>query len=296
MPDYIKYIDDVAIKLADLAYEIGDFNCAAENYSKALDRLYGYNGDQMQPIWLAGELKHKLESSNSKILQGKPILQSDFWSLTKSSFVKGNQCIKSLYLDKHKRSDKNPITPEKQTLFSRGHSFEDAVRNEKFPGGINVKEKVGNFYFFNSYTRYLIDNLNTNFIYEASIIEDSVLVMCDVLVKRNDDKFDIYEIKMNTEINDAIHADLAIQFVICKKRFGEKLGSFNLILRVNNEKQSFKIIYLTEELNALSQGVEEKIQNFKKILEEKEPTIPMGEHCVRPYECDFTNYCRKQIC
>jgi hypothetical protein len=292
MSNYIGYIDSTSIELADLAFEIGDYKCALENYNRALERLNRYQGDRMQPIMMAGSLRKRIEETRTKLRFGRSILEYDIWKLTKSSFVKGNQCVKSLYLDKHKRKEKNPITPEKQATFNYGNSFEDEVRRLAFPGGVNVKKKLTNYKYFNSYTKYLIQQTNTEIIYEASIIEDLVLVMCDILVKRKDGKIDVYEIKMNTEINEAIKADLAVQYTICKKRFGDKLNSFNLILRVNNENQPFQIIDLTAELSNKIEQVELQISEFKKVLDLQEPTISMGDYCLSPYECDFTNYCR----
>lgn len=292
MSDYIKYLDLATIELADLAFEIGDYKCALENYTRALERLNNYNGDRMQPILMAGTLKRKKQECIQKMRYGKTILEYETWKLTKSSFVKGNQCVKSLYLDKHKRKEKNPITLEKQATFNYGNSFEDEVRRLAFPGGVNVKKKLTNYKYFNSYTKYLVENNLTNIIYEASIIEDLVLVMCDILVKRNDGKIDLFEIKMNTEINEAIKADLAVQYAICKKRFGNKLNSFNLILRKNDEVQPYEIIDLTEELAPKMESVEKQITEFKELLLGQEPNLEMGNHCLKPYECDFTNYCR----
>src|SRR5690554_1151153 len=103
MSDYINYIDFNAIKLADLAYEIGDYKCAVDNYSKALNRLRNYQGDRMQPIMMASGIVEKINEINTKIETGKAVLKLDVWKLTKSSFVKGNQCLKYLYLDKHKK-------------------------------------------------------------------------------------------------------------------------------------------------------------------------------------------------
>jgi hypothetical protein len=294
MSDYIKYLDLATIELADLAFEIGDYKCALENYTRALERLNNYNGDRMQPILMAGTLKRKKQECIQKMRFGKTILEYETWKLTKSSFVKGNQCIKSLYLDNYKRKEKNPITPEKQAVFNHGNSFEDQVRKLAFPGGENVKTKLKNFKYYNSYTKYLIGNKSTNIIYEATIIEDNVLVMCDILVKRADGKIDIFEIKVNSEINEAIKSDLVVQYSICKKRFGDQLNAFHLILRKNDQAQPFEIIDLTDELGPKTEAVEKQITEFKETLLGQEPEQEMGDHCLSPYECDFTNYCRKK--
>ncbi len=292
MSDYINYIDFNAIKLADLAYEIGDYKCAVDNYSKALNRLGNYQGDRMQPIMMASGIVQKINEINTKIGTGKAVLKFDVWKLTKSSFVKGNQCLKYLYLDKHKKQEKTPISNEKQELFNQGHAFEELVRNNEFPDGINIKDKVGNFAYFNSYTRHLLNSSSSQTIYEATIIEEEVLVMCDVLVKNEDGNIHIYEIKLNTELNDAIIADLAIQYTICKKRFSSNLKSFNIVLRT--EDKNWKIENLTNNLENLVDIVISKINDYKMILQKDEPSLLMGEHCNKPYECEFIEYCKNK--
>lgn len=295
MSDYISYIDFNAIKLADLANEIGDYKCAMENYNRALNRLRNYQGDRMQPIMMANGLAEKITKLNNKIGFGKSILIFDTWMLTKSSFVKGNQCLKYLYLDKHKKQERTPISKEKQELFNQGHTFEQLVRNNAFPNGINIKDKVGNFAYFNSYTRHLINSTNRQTIYEATIIEEEVLVMCDILVKNEDGNIHIYEIKLNTELNEAIIADLAVQYTICKKRFTSNLKSFNLVLRTDNKVKNWKIVNLTDDLEKQVDNVIDKINTYKMILQkEDEPRIKMGEQCNRPYECEFIEYCKNK--
>lgn len=286
----MKYIDSYAIQLGDVAYEIGDFKLAHENYSKALKRLRNYQGDRMQAAHTASDLVARIEKSSRGF--GKSILKFDHWRLTKSSFVKGEQCVKNLYLDKHKPKEKTPFTKERLAVFDRGRSFEDTVRENQFPGGINVKEKVGNFAYFNSFTQYLLDSKGPKTIYEATLIEEGVLVMCDILVKNENGKIDVYEIKLNSQVNDAIIADLAVQYAICKKRFQSDLNSFNLILRTEDEMG--RIENLTTELDNQFHSVCKKMDEYKSVLVKEEPKVSMGNHCTHPYECQFIAYCEKK--
>lgn len=293
MSDYINYIDFSAMKLADLANEIGDYRCAVQNYSKALNRLRNYQGDRMQPIMMANDLVQKIENLNRRTEGGKSILKFSTWSLTKSSYVKGSQCVKYLFLDKYKKQEKTPISEEKRKLFDKGHSFENKVREVDFPNGINIKDEVGNFAYFNSYTEYLLKTRGKQVLYEATIIEDKVLVMCDILIKNIDDTIDIYEIKLNKEMNEAILNDLSIQYWICKKRFGDRLTSFNVILNSKDE-ENWTIQNLESKLNDQQKETENRIDNFFQILNGEEPTIKMGEHCNKPYECEFIDYCKNK--
>ena len=60
-----------------------------------------------------------------------------------------------------------------------------------FPGGINVKDDVGVTAYFKSYTNYLLNRDYISTIYEATIIEKNVLVMCVCVGKRQqrDDRY-----------------------------------------------------------------------------------------------------------
>lgn len=294
MSDHINYIDFNALKLADLANELGDYSLAIQNYSKALSRLRNYQGDRMQPIMIASDLVQKIDKLNNCNSKGKTILRFETWTLTKSFFVKGNQCTKYLFLDKHKKKEKTPISEEKRILFKKGHSFENTVREIEFPNGKNIKDVVGNFAYFNSYTKHLLTNQGKQILYEATIIENDVLVMCDVLVKNDSELVDIYEIKLNAELNDAILNDLAIQYYICKLRFRDKLNSFNVVLRTDEAGEKWLILNLKNDLEERQAEVENKINRFKTILKDDEPNISMGEQCNQPYECEFIEYCKNK--
>jgi len=293
MSDYISYIDYRAIKLADLANEIGDYNCAVDNYSKALKRLRYYQGDRMQPALMATELEIKINTAKNSAPFSQSILKPEGWRLTKTSFVKGSQCLKYLYLDKHKKHEKTPFSKEKLKLFKQGHNFEETVRINEFPGGINIKDTVGDFRYFNSYTKHLL-NTKQQTLYEATIIEKGVLVMCDILVQNTNGLIDVYEIKLNSKLNEAILNDLAIQYSICKKRFGDKLNSFNVITRSGDEGKRWKIENLKDKLEDSLEVTSNKINLFFSTLNSSEPKISMGAHCNKPYDCEFIRYCTKK--
>jgi hypothetical protein len=201
--------------------------------------------------------------------------------------------VKYLFLDKHKKQEKTPISAAKQKIFNYGHAFEELVRKNEFPDGINIKDKIGNFAYFNSYTNYLLNIASTKIMYEASIIEEQVLVMCDILFKHENGDIHIYEIKLNSDVNEAIIADLAIQYTICKLRFGAALKSFNLILRTDDLNKQWKIQNLTDDVEKQMDTVKTTINEYKTILQQNEPNLAMGEQCNKPYECEFIDYCKK---
>ena len=294
MNDYYYYIDFNAIKLAELSENLGDYKCAIRNYSKALKRLVQYQGDRMQPMHMAKDLSDKIDRLNSNNNFGVSIFEYNQWKLSKSSFVKGTKCLKYIYLDKHKKLEKTPLSKEKKDLFTKGHEFEENVRLTVFPNGINVKDTVGDFAYFNSYTKYLLNKEKNSVLYEATIIEYDVLVMCDVLTKDINGQIDIYEIKLNKELNEAIIQDLAIQYYVCSKRFGNRLNSFNVIFSPDENGINWVTKNVKDELELQIENIKNQIKLFTKTLQNNEPEITMSNHCYKPYECEFIDYCKNK--
>lgn len=293
MNDYYNYIDFNAIKLAELSENLGDYKCAIRNYSKALKRLVQYQGDRMQPMQMAKDLSDKIDKLNNNNF-GVSIFEYNQWKLSKSSFVKGTKCLKYIYLDKHKKLEKTPLSKEKKDLFTKGHLFEETVRITEFPNGTNIKDKVGDFGYFNSYTKYLLNTEKNCVLYEATIIEDDVLVMCDVLTKDINGKIDIYEIKLNKELNEAIIQDLVIQYYVCSKRFGHHLNSFNVIFSPDENGSNWVTKNFKDELELQIENTKNQIKLFIETLQNNEPEITMSNHCYKPYECEFIDYCKNK--
>lgn len=301
MNDYIKFIDSNSIKLAKIAFEMKDYKLSLTNYNKAVKKLSQYDGNDKYPLHLIKLLEGKIkevqtqqqEQEKQKKKKNTTKLEYQDWNLSKSSFVKGKQCVKYLYLDKHKKKERTPPTEKTLALFEKGHQFEDLFREQNFENGINVKENLGiNFGYFPSYTDFLLKNNTQITLFEATFIENDILIMCDVVDKIGENLYDFYEIKSHTHMQEVIWNDLAIQYFICKQRFGEKaIHTFNVVLR--DENNEGKIIDAKDELEGRIGNINSLIKKFKTILENDEPKIEMGEQCLSPYTCDFRAYCEK---
>lgn len=291
MEDYLHYMLFSSISVGDVAYEIGDYITARQHYNKALNQLLQYQGDSMVAINVGASLRNKLASIPPSNQSGNDRLFFEKWQLSKSSYIKGNQCVKYLYLDKYNKKDATKPTPEQIALFKLGHDFEDKFRKQKFPDGINIKEKVGNFAYFNSYTKHLLKSERVTTLYEATIIEDRVMVMVDVLVKNSKGLFDFYEVKLNSELNDVIFNDLCLQYYVCKKRFGDSINSFNVVLRDPKNENNFIVKDLKEKLDESSTNISDMVNQFSRILSDKMPVVSVGSHCETPYACPFKQFC-----
>jgi hypothetical protein len=60
---------------------------------------------------------------------------------------------------------------------------------------------------------------------------------------------------------------------------------------LNDGKDGFVVIDVTEDLQKSREFVMENIADLKKVLQSTEPKIPVGNHCSFPYECEFKSYC-----
>lgn len=109
------------IKLGDLAVELGDLVLAVDCYSKVLNRVNASDGSDLRNKKTIMELKEKMDQLNVEESNAFPILYAENWKLSKSSFVKGTQCAKYLFLDTFKRNEKTPPSKETLVVFERGH-------------------------------------------------------------------------------------------------------------------------------------------------------------------------------
>ena len=117
-------------------------------------------------------------------------------------------------------------------------------------------------------------------------------MLTDVLEKNTDGSYTIYEIKNSVDFKDVHLRDLSVQYFVCKNRL-VNIREFNLVLKIENDDNSFKIINLTQQLEDNMSFVAKNISIFKNILtQSSEPQIDMGNQCDYPYECDFKEYCK----
>ena len=291
MSDYIWYLDEATVQLGDDAIEKGDFDLGLKLYYIAYDRVYRYQGDKMAPIFWANSLKEKINKIKSTLSEEITSLNPTNWDLSKSSFIKGKQCHKYLYLDRYKKGERTPPDEKTKEKFKKGHLFEDHFRKTKFSSGINIKEKLGmNFRYFNSYTDYLLQKESKITLFEGTLVENDILVMVDVINKQNNNMYDFYEIKLHKELSDVIWNDLAIQYYVCEKRFGKQINTFNAVLRQGEDE--WQIIDLKNKLEEYLNGIDQDIIEYKSVLNKKiEPNISAGDQCEHPYTCEFIHYC-----
>lgn len=221
--------------------------------------------------------------------------------LSKSTFIRGLQCSKSLYLYKNFIHLRDPLSAEQQSMFSRGNSVGELAQ-QLFPGGIDpTAEKRFDTIAAVLKTRDLIEK-GEEVIYEAAFQSDKVLVILDILVKR-DDKWYAYEVKSSTKISNTYLLDASLQYYVITSS-GLPLEDISLVTINNNYLKNgpidphslFSIRSVKKEALSNQEMIEEKIRSSKLVVDNPQiPEIKIGEHCFSPYSCDFMGTCWKNV-
>lgn len=223
------------------------------------------------------------------------------FQLSKSTFIRGKQCVKSLYLNKFYKNLRDQISDEKKAIFRSGTNIGIFAR-QLFPNGIDATPPTS--FDYSTAIKITQNALSESeaVVYEAAFVYNEILVAVDIF-KKNQHNFEAYEVKSATKISDTYIWDAALQYYVLKG-CGILLSDF-FIVTINNAYikngplEADKIFTKTsvfKEVNALQEKVEEYILHFKKILSENEiPDIKIGGHCTSPYDCDFMGYCWQNV-
>ena len=219
--------------------------------------------------------------------------------LSKSQYLRGIQCHKSLWLLKNREHLRKEISISEKINFEEGRQIE-TLAQKLFPDGVKIEYEASSLNEKITETKSLIDS-GIETIYEATFQYDNVLVMVDILHKVNNG-WELYEIKSSTEPKEDHKDDIAVQLYVLKG-CGVALNKINLI-HINKQyerngdldlKQLFSIVDLTSETLQKQEEVKENLVLMRNDLGNESPKIDIGLHCIKPYECDFKDYCWSHI-
>lgn len=219
--------------------------------------------------------------------------------LSKSKYCECVQCEKILWLNKHK-----PIKvdgPDKST-FEEGRKVGDFAKglfgdyvDVPYDEDICVRvEKTAN----------LLKN-KPNVIAEASFIYDNNFCSVDVL-KNDANGVEIYEVKSSTKVKDIHVDDIAYQyFILSNLGLNVKKAC---VVHINNKyvrgneleiDKLFNIENCTEDAMQKQDEIRNNIVFINDFMKEhgenNEPYKQLGEYCFKPYDCDFWDYCTRDL-
>ena len=221
--------------------------------------------------------------------------------LSKSSFIRGLQCEKSLYLHKHDHNLKDLTSSSLQVIFDQGTNI-GLLAQKLFPNGVDASPE-NNFKVIESVGKTLgFINEGNTVIYEATFLFDEVLAALDILVK-DEDGWKAYEVKSSIKVSDTYIKDAAIQYYTITNS-GIDLKDISIV-HINNQyvkdgeldiHQLFTIESVYDQVLEFLPRIPNEVRRLKNVIKSPEvPNVDIGNHCSDPYDCDFKGTCWKHI-
>ena len=221
--------------------------------------------------------------------------------LSKSTFIRGLQCEKSLYLYKHHYRLKDPTPSSLQAVFDQGTNI-GLLAQELFPNGADASPE-NHFKMVESVGKTLkFISQGESIIYEATFQYNNVLAALDILVK-DEEGWKAYEVKSSTKVSETYIKDAAIQYYTITNS-GVDLKDISIV-HINNQytkdgeldiHQLFTIESVYDQVLEFLPQIPNEVLRLKNVIESPEvPNVDIGNHCSDPYDCDFKGTCWKHI-
>lgn len=218
--------------------------------------------------------------------------------LSKSQYMRGLQCAKSLWLKKNKPEILQEPDSIAQDKFLAGNAV-GLQATRLFPGGVDIADTNTSFDEKIEKTRQAIDEGLTT-IYEATFQFDGILVMVDILHK-GENGWEIFEVKSSTKVKDIYIDDVSIQHYVLNGS-GIKVYKSSVVYLnkhyVRSGELNVEELFIKEDITAKVQSnlaaIVNTLEHFRSELERtEEPDIEIGPQCKKPYLCDAYDYCWK---
>jgi len=217
--------------------------------------------------------------------------------LSKSRVLSGLQCERRLWLENF-RPELSEVGAGAQARFDTGYQVGDIARELLGPGIL-----IGHVHELDlaiAETVRLVAERQAITLFEAAFRYGGVLVRTDVL-RPVDGGYDLIEVKASTAVKDYQLDDCAIQAWVIKNA-GVPLRGIHLAhvdsRFVYQGNGDYRGLLVAEDVtNAVRERMREVpgwVERLKGVLLGTEPTINTGEHCHKPFDCPFFDYCRAQ--
>ena len=222
--------------------------------------------------------------------------------LSKSTYIKGLQCEKALYMTKKHPYLRDKLSVEQRAKFQRGTDV-GILAQQCFPGGVNmspnsptqfpkrVQESMANLH-----------NSDINVMYEAVFQFNDTLVMLDILV-RDGQQWKAIEVKSSLKLSPTYYHDAALQHYVLHG-CGVPLSDFQL-MHLNPDyvkegpidvHQLFHTVSVLDYVKEQEANVAANVERLKNVIAQPHsPLVKIGSQCHEPYPCDFLGHCWKLV-
>lgn len=222
------------------------------------------------------------------------------FQLSKSTFMYGCQCTKRLYLHKKHKHLANPEDERQEAVFAAG-TDSGLLARQLFPNGVDASPPDA--FQYAQAAKNTQAYLTTHFvIYEATFIYNGVMCAIDMLVRKGNQWY-AFEVKGTNSVKAQHITDAALQYAVITGA-GLELADFSIVhfnktyVR-KGEIDVQKLFSATSVINEVwreQDTIIEKIGELKETLAQPDiPDIGVGPQCIKPYPCNFTGYCFRDI-
>ncbi len=214
--------------------------------------------------------------------------------LSKSQYIRGLQCPKSLWLYKHKPELRSVPDASQEALFEAGVQVGDLAKR-LFPGGVEIAFDPENFDGMIRKTKERID-AGMEVIYEAAFKERGIFAMADILV-RTGEGWGMYEVKSSTSVKSYHLEDAAVQWyalsaaIDLKRAYVVHIDSGYVREGELEPDRLFAIRDITDEVLIRLEAIPARVSELEAILSAEMPDVEIGPHCNDPFDCDFRHLC-----
>ena len=218
-------------------------------------------------------------------------------NLSKSKYCKAVQCKKMLWLDKYKKEVKEEI--DNESVLENGTNVGELAK-KLFGKYIDIE--------FNNDLNKMIDDTKIALkndkviITEASFVYNNNFCSVDIL-KKDGDKYEMYEVKSSTHISDIYLDDISYQYYVLTS-LGLNITKASIVY-INSSyvrqgelelDKLFKIKDLTDIVISKQEEVARRIFELESVMKsKKEPKVDLGNQCFSPYYCPFFKYCSRHL-
>jgi len=222
--------------------------------------------------------------------------------LSKSTYIKGLQCEKALYMQKKHPYLRDKLSIEQRAKFQRGTNV-GILAHEVFPGGVDMSPNSPSLFPKKAAETWQnLSNPEVNVMYEAIFQYNDTLIMLDILV-RDGDRWQAVEVKSSLRLSETYYNDAALQYYVLHG-CGVPLSDFKLMY-LNGDyerkgpidvKQLFKLESVMQYAVEREEFVSKNVERLKAVVGlEHAPLVNIGTQCNNPYPCDFHGHCWKLI-
>ncbi len=199
-------------------------------------------------------------------------------TLSKSDYLLFLKHPAWVWLKKHDKTKLPPVDDNLQAIFDAGNLFE-TYAEQLFPGIVRLGfEDHDEYLSLPARTKSELNN-GAKIIAQGRFEAEGITCICDILVKVDENTFDLYEIKSSTKAKPEHKLDLAFQMIVLEES-GYKVRNISVI-HVNNKyirngkidpKQITAVRDITEKVKEKRQATKAGIKKALEVV--SSPQIP----------------------